>query len=751
VVKVLLQFKHETLVKNLMHGSGPNPNIDFMQTPFFVQTKNEFWKRQSIEGREVARVAGISSFGAGGSNAHVVIEEYRPQCEEVCSPDNRPSLIVLSAKNKDQLRKVMERLHLAVQNGSLSHFTLQEIAYTLQVGREPLDERVAMVVESVDQLNEKLRMILSDGTQQNGVVFGHCNRGGNVQPVMMNGSRIGDVEKKPFSEGELFALSEAWTQGARIDWNRIYGEKKPKLVSLPTYPFARERYWLSLIKPKGQSIEQVQATRVAPATQTQKPVTSTPGVLSADKYNSLTRDVAENSGQTPATHFVGRPSLQLTPIDGQLTDDDKAKRSINVAFDKPKEVVLKNITEMGGAEDVDASAVTSRKDAIASPGRPEEIDSRRAPVAKDTVENLHSWLSNSLKEVLLIDDKAIDIDKKFVDMGLDSIVGVEWVQTINKQYGLSISATKLYDYPTIREMASFVESETSKNLCMSGPPLREDLTIDEILMRIAQNTLSVDQAERMLCQATADKSGMHLNDVNPTIPPDVRQQHVKSTREVSQTQIFHEGAGDSEGAGFEDIVRNLAKGLAQALCIAEKDIDTDKKFTDMGLDSIIGVEWIQSINRTYGCSISATKLYDYPTLLEFAEFLKGELIVSPREVVKENGSAIRRNGAELGDALPANCKQEKSGGQKAVLSFQEVVDELKVTLAEALYMEKEKVDSDKNFVDMGLDSIIGVEWMQTINKRFNISVSATKIYDYPNIRKLSEYLAAEIPLVAIAH
>ncbi|WP_425339329.1 beta-ketoacyl synthase N-terminal-like domain-containing protein, partial [Paenibacillus maysiensis] len=82
LTKVLLQMKHRQLVPSL-HADVLNPNIDFGRTPFVVQRELAEWKRPLLEVdgelREVPRIAGISSFGAGGSNAHLVIEEHVPE------------------------------------------------------------------------------------------------------------------------------------------------------------------------------------------------------------------------------------------------------------------------------------------------------------------------------------------------------------------------------------------------------------------------------------------------------------------------------------------------------------------------------------------------------------------------------------------------------------------------------------------------------------------------------------------------
>ena len=83
----------------------------------------------------------------------------------------------------------------------------------------------------------------------------------------------------------------------------------------------------------------------------------------------------------------------------------------------------------------------------------------------------------------------------------------------------------------------------------------------------------------------------------------------------------------SSKSGFtEELVVDLVSSLTEALNMKPGDIDVDAKFTDLGLDSIIGVEWIRAVNKSYGLSIAATKVYDYPTIHEFAGFLEGELI-----------------------------------------------------------------------------------------------------------------------------
>ncbi|MCP4420050.1 MAG: polyketide synthase, partial [Chloroflexi bacterium] len=101
LTKTLLQMRHGQIVPSL-HSKALNPHIDFANTPFVVNQELRDWQAPVIDGKAYPRIAGISSFGAGGSNAHLVIEEYKEQLSvtnEQLPIKEEPHLIVLSAKN----------------------------------------------------------------------------------------------------------------------------------------------------------------------------------------------------------------------------------------------------------------------------------------------------------------------------------------------------------------------------------------------------------------------------------------------------------------------------------------------------------------------------------------------------------------------------------------------------------------------------------------------------------------------------
>ncbi|MFD6157954.1 beta-ketoacyl synthase N-terminal-like domain-containing protein [Nocardia sp. NPDC060256] len=78
LAKVLLQLQNRTLVPSLLHAERTNPAIDFTNSPVYVQRTLEDWDPARMGAGATSRRAGLSSIGAGGTNVHVLIEEYQP-------------------------------------------------------------------------------------------------------------------------------------------------------------------------------------------------------------------------------------------------------------------------------------------------------------------------------------------------------------------------------------------------------------------------------------------------------------------------------------------------------------------------------------------------------------------------------------------------------------------------------------------------------------------------------------------------
>jgi len=252
ITKVLLQMQHGKLVPSL-HSETLNPKIRFDETPFVVQQKFAEWRRPSVtlngESREYPRIAGISSFGAGGANAHIIIEEFLDQSQTLQQPHvlNEPDvLILLSARNEEGLKRVTAKLRDFLKDARRRNSPLQlaDLAFTLQVGRVAMDERLATMVRSLVELEELLERLTTGQVDVDGVYRGRAKRSAEAASLFAGDEELDEAIDKWLRKRKLSKLMELWLLGVDVDWNRLYPEGSPRRIALPTYPFARERHWL---------------------------------------------------------------------------------------------------------------------------------------------------------------------------------------------------------------------------------------------------------------------------------------------------------------------------------------------------------------------------------------------------------------------------------------------------------------------------------------------------------------------------
>ncbi|WP_310027355.1 SDR family NAD(P)-dependent oxidoreductase [Achromobacter deleyi] len=240
LIKVLLQMRHKRLVKSL-HAEPLNPRIDLDDSPFYVVNEERVWKAPVDEtGRALPRRAGVSSFGFGGVNAHVVLEEYEESASDAPQVQ-APTVVVLSARTGEQLRAQAAQLRAHLERREVD---LASLAYTLQVGREALGMRLALVVNSVAELTRKLLAYEQGETSLEDVYQGEVKRGSETLSAFAADEDLREVIAKWLARGKVGKLAELWVQGLAVDWSALYGPSRPSRVSLPTYPFAKERYWV---------------------------------------------------------------------------------------------------------------------------------------------------------------------------------------------------------------------------------------------------------------------------------------------------------------------------------------------------------------------------------------------------------------------------------------------------------------------------------------------------------------------------
>ena len=235
LIKVALQLKHRTLVPTL-HSQATNPYIDLENSPFRLQHTLQTWDAPASG---APRRAALSSFGATGTNAHLILEEapvaaQTPADAERNTVLRRPALLVLSARNEERLRAHARRLRQALDEAGRTGSGLSDIAYTLQVGREAMDERLAFVAHGIDDALRALDALLDGASAQS-----HLYTRGNARRKTTVAGIANLIE-----QGQWRSVADAWVQGAEVPWQTLHEGTTPRRVALPTYPFSQERYWV---------------------------------------------------------------------------------------------------------------------------------------------------------------------------------------------------------------------------------------------------------------------------------------------------------------------------------------------------------------------------------------------------------------------------------------------------------------------------------------------------------------------------
>ncbi|MCX7293773.1 hypothetical protein, partial [Janthinobacterium sp.] len=124
---------------------------------------------------------------------------------------------------------------------------LADAAYTLQVGREAMDERLALAAPSVQALRETLLALLATEQPVDGVYRGVARKSKDELALLSADEDLLGLVTGWVANGKHAKLLALWVNGLQFDWQRLYGDdpsSRVSRISLPTYPFLREPHWL---------------------------------------------------------------------------------------------------------------------------------------------------------------------------------------------------------------------------------------------------------------------------------------------------------------------------------------------------------------------------------------------------------------------------------------------------------------------------------------------------------------------------
>ncbi|NXY98950.1 KR domain-containing protein, partial [Streptomyces sp. BR123] len=459
LAKVLLQLRHRTLVPSL-HATPPNPEIDFDGVPFSVQQQLAPWRTHDGAARPLR--AGISSFGAGGGNAHLIVEEAPAPAPRPAADRREPQVLFLSARTDTALAAYARDLrdHLLKARSAGDEPSAADVAFTFAVGRVDLARRAALPADSLDLLLAGLDALAE----------------GRPQPAPPAGETVA-----------------AWLSGRRIDREAACGSASTgRRIPLPHYPFERVRCWYDLqiahlhrqgLGSAGQEpafarshlrdfgrapSERAQAAEPLPSAEpvpaTAPAAVAVPVQAAAPTAVPARADVpaavpapAAAPAAVPALTLRGaaaparRPATAPDPMEKpQMTSD----RKISLRPLAPATAMTRPAAP--AAPSAPAAVPAAAAAAPAEPAVPAAPAPAPAAVPAGRQEEVTGEVARLLAGVLYLEPDQLDPEETFLTLGVDSILGVEFVAAVNAAYPVGVKATALYDHPTPAAFARHV-------------------------------------------------------------------------------------------------------------------------------------------------------------------------------------------------------------------------------------------------------------------------------------------------------
>ncbi|WP_127530130.1 SDR family NAD(P)-dependent oxidoreductase [Paenibacillus kobensis] len=757
VTKVLMQMQHKLLVPSL-HAETANPNIDFEAAPFRLQRELSDWtapvSRHGGSGRALPRRAGISSFGAGGSNAHLILEEYEdkaPRTPEV----QTPQLFVLSAPNRDGLVKYADSLlrflrgqinvlpiRTAEDKGSLQadirrelhalacglaqpdsleeereswdeygldpltvatlaeqvnakydlelspsiferHRTVQavasfiadivhnqsersleeegasvvgtqlrmdDLAYTLQEGREAMEERLAFAAASIEECIRKLAtFVLGDGTPHEELFTG--NSADNRFAFLKGDEAFRAVVDSWLHSGKLEKLAEAWVNGTPIVWSRMIRPTGCRFTGLPGYPFQKERYWFKQIKPQQHSDRNRNSGK--PAARIHPFIDSNESDLSGLKFKSVMShedryiDEFRLAGQAAGSSAIG---LELIRAAGEAAGGGPVRQ-------------LNGVRWSGQLMGLAPGAAASTR-----------LYPQQSGICAEVASNLLPEGEQIFLQAVLRSD-TVDEIRSTVDIAR---IGLELDERVKA---------------------------SSDGWSMTGADYYKQLT--------------VRQADFMPLYAVAEHIAADRQEVLFTLRPGEEEQ------------------GEGEAASMKLAPERVESAFrAASVLFALRSAATDDAF----LNPV-------AVSRIYiRRSLSACRyVYAYWTVPEDGQQEQLDVLLLDR-----NGDTlVSLEGVELAPVLMEGLVQQEHE-EHAALPIKEnevlkdadlsMAEQLKQLLADELQINRDRIGEHTSFMNLGVDSILIAEMVPKVERLVGIQVDPSAFLEHPNLGELSAYL-----------
>ncbi|MFD5508241.1 acyl carrier protein [Streptomyces sp. NPDC127051] len=214
-----------------------------------------------------------------------------------------------------------------------------------------------------------------------------------------------------------------------------------------------------------------------------------------------------------------------------------------------------------------------------------------------------------------------------------------------------------------------------------------------------------------------------------------------------------------------DVLTDLIGVLGDVLRVKPEKIDPEQTFQSMGLDSLLVVEFVAVVNTRYGLRVRATDLYDFPTPVSFsrevaraASSAAGSAAAAPAPVAVPVAAAGYEAPVAVSSASASYGSYGSSGSSAsaavrqapAAAAATRIAEVLREQLAGILCCDPWDINTTAAFNVLGVDSMVGAEFIAVVNRSFGLQERSVLLYEHPNLAAMAAYIATRTGAAAQA-
>ncbi len=401
LIKTVLCLQHQ-LIPAISGLEEINPLVDVSRSSLYLNQSLTHWRTAP----GLARTAGISSFGFGGVNAHVIVTEAPVQDIPEHSVFEGPCIATFSALSDTRLRNFVQRFRTWLSHQQ--QIRLADVCFTLQSARSQDPCRLACVVSDVHELMAAMDSYLQGRHDAAGVYVSGTDQA--TLNRLLDPADLNSVVDNVVRQQNWDKLARLWVSQVPVT---LPCQNDGRRISIPAVPFDEKSYWPGTAGKQNITGHQ---NNIGKPDSTAAPVTVEPARQSAP----------EVAAPVPVPAVESR---QPAP----------AVASVTVAPTEPTATVVMT------TEPEPASPLSFRQ-------------------------QIEQQLSTIIRDALDISSDAMSGDKPFPEYGIDSIIGLRIMQKVQQHYGDNIAMSAIIEEPTIERLSTYIEQHTAVEADRSAAP-----------------------------------------------------------------------------------------------------------------------------------------------------------------------------------------------------------------------------------------------------------------------------------------